>query len=339
MKHSIACLLPACVVLASSPAPAQIRINEIRINEPGLDLNEYVELAGPPGASLDGYTYVVLGDETSTVLGSGVIEEAQPLTGSVIPPSGFFVVAEATFTLGVANRTEFLEFESDDNVTHFLVTGFTGADGQDLDTNDDGVLDVTPWTSVVDRVALIRENNPPTTSEYHYGPAIVGPQGSAVPRHVFRSPDGAAVLSSWNIGEFAAGVTDTPGAPNQTPSISLASGGTQRLALDAGPAYAGDLYVIVTNFTGTSPGIFVPPIVVPLNWDTLLELSLQMANGPIWTNTFGSLGSSGRAFASLNVPPLPGDAAGLTLNSAAVLLTPSLVPVVASNPVPLQLVR
>src|SRR5262245_4484918 len=279
MKRPIPFALAVCTVLASSPAPAQVRISEIRINEPGLDLNEFLELEGPPGTSLAGYTYVVLGDETSALFGSGVIEEAQPLTG-VIPPSGYFVVAEPTFTLGVADQTAVLEFESDDNVTHLLVTGFTGFDGEDLDPNDDGVLDATPWASVVDRVALIRENNPPVTSEFHYGPPIVGPQGSSDPRHVFRGPGGAAVLSSWNIGPCPADLTASPGAPNPTPSLSLSAGGTQRLALDACPAYAGELYLIVTNFSGTSPGILIPPVLVPLNFDFLISVSIELANSP-----------------------------------------------------------
>ncbi|MGH7151111.1 MAG: hypothetical protein ACREIU_10450, partial [Planctomycetota bacterium] len=269
---------------------------------------------------------------------SGVIEAVIELTGSAIPPSGFFVVAESTFSLGVANLTDFLEFEDGDNVTHLLVSGFTGADEDDLDTDDDGVLDVTPWASVVDRIAVIRQNNPPASTEWHYGPPVVGPVGTLAPGHVFRYGGGSAALSSWNIGTFQVGVTDSPGAPNPEPSISIALGGTQRLNLDAGPIHAGDLYVIVTNFTGTAPGIYVPPVQVPLNFDPLVSMSLESANGAIWTNTLGLLDADGRAFAAFNVPPLSGKAAGLSLHSAAVLLDPLFVPLLASNPVPLDLV-
>ena len=41
-----------------------------------------------------------------------------------------------------------------DNVTHLLVTDFVGNNGDDLDTDDDGVLDITPWNTIVDCVAL-----------------------------------------------------------------------------------------------------------------------------------------------------------------------------------------
>src|SRR5690606_23572536 len=38
-------------------------------------------------------------------------------------------------------------------VSLLLVQNFTGALGNDLDTNDDGVFDVTPWTALVDSIA------------------------------------------------------------------------------------------------------------------------------------------------------------------------------------------
>ena len=82
-------------------ATAQVQINEIRIDQPSADDDEYFELAGKPGLMLDGLTYIVIGDGTG---GSGVIESVTPLSGS-IPASGYFVVAESTFTLGVADQT------------------------------------------------------------------------------------------------------------------------------------------------------------------------------------------------------------------------------------------
>lgn len=55
------------------------------------------------------------------------------LTGSAIPAGGFFVAAEPTFGLGTADFTTGLNFENSDNVTHLLVRGFTGSNGDDLD--------------------------------------------------------------------------------------------------------------------------------------------------------------------------------------------------------------
>ena len=42
----------------------------------------------------------------------------------------------------------------DGTITLMVVEGFTGSVGDDLDTNDDGTLDVTPWTTLHDDVAV-----------------------------------------------------------------------------------------------------------------------------------------------------------------------------------------
>jgi predicted extracellular nuclease len=185
------------------PAP-DVKISEIRIDQPGADNDEYFELAGAPGASLDGLTYLVIGDGVG---GSGVIENVTDLSGHTIGGSGFFVAAESSFALGTADLTTTLNFENDDNLTHLLVAGFTGSNGDDLDLDDNGVLDVTPWSELLDLIALIKEENPPLGTEYHYGPPTVGPDDSFVPGHVFLCGNG------WQIGSFSLG-EDTPGAEN-----------------------------------------------------------------------------------------------------------------------------
>ncbi|HVS16403.1 MAG TPA: lamin tail domain-containing protein [Thermoanaerobaculia bacterium] len=193
------------LALGAGPALAQPAISEIRIDQTGTDNDEYFELVGAPGASLDGFTYLVIGDGASAA-GSGVVEAVVDLTGSAIAGDGFFVAAEGTFTLGVADLVTNLNFENGDNVTHLLVTGFTGADGQDLDTDDDGVLDVQPWSAVTDCVALLQST---VSGERTYCSTAVGPDGSFVPGHVLLCPEG------WQIGPFdPAGGVDTPGGPN-----------------------------------------------------------------------------------------------------------------------------
>lgn len=184
---------------SSSPVLAdasQIFINEVRIDQPSTDVDEYFEIGGQAGASLDGLTYLVIGDGTG---GSGVVEHVLNLTGNTIPGSGFFVVAESTFTLGTADMVAALGFENSDNVTHMLVSDFSGAAGDDLDTDDNGSFDITPWTAVIDLIAMVEQANPPSSTEYHYGPPSVGPDGSYVPGHAYLCPDG------WQIGGFKIG--------------------------------------------------------------------------------------------------------------------------------------
>ncbi len=198
------CLLPLLMLQLAVPLLAQPQLNEIRIDQSGTDDDEYFELSGTPSSSLDGYTYLVVGDSGSG--GSGVIEEVTGLSGESIPANGFFVAAEGTFTLGIADLTTDLNFENSDNVTHLLVSGFTGADGQDLDTDDDGTLDLTPWSQIDDCLALIETVG---SGEQTYCATTVGPDDTFVPGHAFLCPSG------WEIGAFTpVGTDDTPGTAN-----------------------------------------------------------------------------------------------------------------------------
>lgn len=210
-----------CEDVDCGSAPA-IHLNEIRTDQPGGDPDEFFELVGPPATSLDGLTYLVIGDGSGA---SGVVETVIDLTGQSINGSGYFVAAGAGFSLGVPDWEMSLSFENGDNVTHLLVFNFTGMLGDDLDTNEDGVLDITPWAEVVDRVAIILEDNPPVTTEWHYGPPTVGPDGMSVPGHVFRCADG---LDGWQIGPFDPNVgVDTPGSSNTCPGACCLPGDCQ----------------------------------------------------------------------------------------------------------------
>jgi hypothetical protein len=199
-----------------------IRINEIRVDEPGTDLSEYVELRGPPGVSLDGLTYLVIGDG-AVAAGSGVIEAVVTFgPGDIFPVDSFFLIAEDTFSLPdltvvdkvLPSASNALNFENSDNVTHLLVRGFMGAPAMDLDLDNDGVLDSpVPWSEQVDLVALIREHNPPTLTELHYGPPYVGPDDTFQAAHAWKcEPD-----ASWRLGDFDLGAPEeTPGSANDS---------------------------------------------------------------------------------------------------------------------------
>ncbi len=198
---------------ASAPAGARdadVVINEIRIDQPSGDFDEYFELKGAADTSLDGLTYLVLGDSSSGV--GGVIEAVVDLNGHIIGVGGYFVVAEESFTLGVADYTTYLNFENGDNVTHLLVQDFTGFDGDDLDTDDDGVLDVTPWTAVIDAIGLVETVG---TGEAYYGAVLgfedIGPDGEYVPSYVYRCES----ASTWIIGVF----DPTPPEGEDTPGL------------------------------------------------------------------------------------------------------------------------
>jgi hypothetical protein len=127
--------------------PGNVRINEIRIDETGTDNDEYFEIKGPANLSLNGLTLIVIGDGVAAA-GSGVIEQVTSLNGKTIPADGHFLCAESTMTLVPLAQVDFvttLNFENQDNVTFALVTNFNGLNGQDLDTNNDGVITRGEW--------------------------------------------------------------------------------------------------------------------------------------------------------------------------------------------------
>src|SRR5688572_18584312 len=93
----------SAMVSASVNAAVNVKISELRADHLGIptedDAEEYVELSGPPGTSLDGLTYIVIGDGYAEQY-SGVIEAVIPLTGHSIGSSGMFVIAQPSFSLG-----------------------------------------------------------------------------------------------------------------------------------------------------------------------------------------------------------------------------------------------
>ncbi len=156
-KLLLALLLSIGLVAFATGAWAQIQITEVRTDMTSTDTDEYFELSGTPGDSLNAYTYIVIGDGTGAC---GVVECVVPLTGYAIQADGFFAAAKfyATHVLTGYDAdivSTAYAFENTDNVTHLLVSGWTGTIAQDLDTNDDGTLDVTPWTAIIDGVALV----------------------------------------------------------------------------------------------------------------------------------------------------------------------------------------
>lgn len=188
-----------CDVPPPPPEPGvQFFLSEIRADQPGADDDEYLEIAGPAGASLSGVTFVIVGDGAG---GAGVIEEVLDLTGQSLSADGAFVAAESSFSLGAADLVTSLNFENGDNPTFFLVRGFTGTDGQDLDTDDDGVFETTPWSEVVDCLSLIEYLG----LQPIYCDQRLGRAESFTPGHSKRTGDG------WLSAIFTPGVDDTPG--------------------------------------------------------------------------------------------------------------------------------
>jgi 2',3'-cyclic-nucleotide 2'-phosphodiesterase / 3'-nucleotidase / 5'-nucleotidase len=196
-------------IYSITPAPI---INEFVFNHTGTDTSEFVEILAAPGADLSAYTLLQIeGDNSGTQ--AGVIKSAHPLTAA--DASGYW-------TTGFLGDV----FENGSQ-TLLLVKNFTGAVGDDLDTNNDGVLDATPWQTVVDSVAVSDGGN----NDRFYSTVVLGTTfsgGSFAPGGASRIPNGndTNVAGNWRLNDFDGeglpgfGGTPLPGEAFNTPGAA-----------------------------------------------------------------------------------------------------------------------
>lgn len=132
------------------------------------------------------------------------------------------------------------------------------------------------------------------------------------------------LASSGEVFKFVP--TDTPGTGEPLKAIfnefSVSEGGLQQLHLDAGPSFAGDLYLILGSTSGTTPGIDIDGLNLPLNVDTYLLDTLNNPNVIPMIDSLGFLDADGQANALWNLPPgvLSASEVGVTADHAALVL-------------------
>lgn len=226
-------LLLGAALIPGVAAQAALKISELRVDESGTDANEWFEISGTPGESLDDVWYIVLGDHSNfnnpdtaaPYYGSGVVEYALDLSGFEIPADGYFLCATTTFQIDnygvtvddIDYEVSLVIFENSDNVTHCLVRGYKGSQvtqpsdqwgdlAVDIDPTDSGVLvDPLPWDETIDAIGLVEipnDSTDPAPEELVYGELLgfedIGPDGAFVPGTVYRGNNDGA----WNIGLF-----------------------------------------------------------------------------------------------------------------------------------------
>lgn len=174
---------PGLPNLDGAAAPAAILINEVSINPPGSEDGnfEYIELINANGgaASLQGLTLLVIGSNdrdggsqlgrireawdlnpyaTGTngllLLGNGYNEGRHPWGDYIDPATQLADPSDPGSPPGRYSSMGDDDIGYSDGFTLLLVRGYTGMVDQDLDTNNDGILDVTPWTEIVDSVGF-----------------------------------------------------------------------------------------------------------------------------------------------------------------------------------------
>ena len=122
-------------------------------NAISYDTEEFIEIYGSPNTDYSSlYLLEIEGDSSSN---EGAIDEVTQL--GTTDANGFLVY---NFSNDLENGT----------ITFLLVQGFTGSAGDDIDTDDDGVIDNAPWSSIIDGVAT-QEGG--TDIAYTADPAVV----------------------------------------------------------------------------------------------------------------------------------------------------------------------
>ncbi len=117
--------------------PPSVVINEFVFNHTGSDTDEFVEMLSDPDTDLSEYWLLEIEGDNNA---SGTIDEVVQL--GTTNADGYFT------TPFVSNQFE------NGSIGLLLVKNFTGAAGDDLDIDDDGIFDTTPWDEITDDIGV-----------------------------------------------------------------------------------------------------------------------------------------------------------------------------------------
>jgi uncharacterized protein len=168
-------------------------INEFSASTTGTDV-EFIEILGTPTIDYSRYWLLELEGDGA---GAGVIDEV--IQVGTTDANGFWLASLP------ANSLE------NGSITLLLVEAFVGALGDDLDTNNNGSLDATPWARIVDSIAVYDGD----IGDLVYSLVSLGPNfdgiSSFAPGGASRIPDGA---NNWMRNDFdLAGIPGYTGTP------------------------------------------------------------------------------------------------------------------------------
>ncbi|MET0029707.1 MAG: ExeM/NucH family extracellular endonuclease [Candidatus Thiodiazotropha sp.] len=218
-----------CLGMAAEP-----KINEFSASTTGTDV-EYVEIYGAPNTDYSTYTVLEIeGDSTA----AGIVDEVILL--GTTDANGIYLASLP------ANALE------NGTLSLLLVNNFSGSLGEDLDTDNDGNLDVTPWDSVADAVSV----NDGGVTDATYGVPVLGPNydgsGSYAPGGASRIPDGqdSNTATDWVRNDF-----DLEGIPGYTGTIGVGEAyntpGEPNQVFVQPPEACGDAYTAIFNVQGS----------------------------------------------------------------------------------------
>jgi hypothetical protein len=182
-------------------ATAQVRITEAMINPPGSPDagREFIEIQScQPNFSLQGYW--LIGIDGEWLFNPGNIHWAIDLSAYSTGSNGLLLVRDgdavlqpppaAETTVVVIPNAFTAAGMGNDSYTVALVRGFTGAQGSDIDTNDDGVIDNVLWSAALHAFGWEDDEETPTEPDHIYSTQL---NGVDIPADLRRRADG----STW----------------------------------------------------------------------------------------------------------------------------------------------
>ncbi len=232
------------ILIEGDPVSRDPVINEFSASTTGPDV-EYIEIFGNADTDYSALTLVVLDGDTGS---EGIIDRTY--TVGTTDADGYWQTGTVT------NELE------NGSLTILLVEGFTGMISDDLDTDDDGTLDVTPWTAILDDVAVVDAGDLAYSTS-----ALDEAFDDAIINTTFK-PGGASRIANgtdtdttadWRRNDFdLAGIPGNPGSPIFGEALNTPGAENEAVPADVPPqvdntvpAEAGELPAdasIVINF-------------------------------------------------------------------------------------------
>lgn len=213
-------ILLACGLLSAVVSAQSMHLNEVYATHAGPDTLEFVEIQGTPGSDLTNHMLLVVEGDGNQ---AGRLDLALDLTGSLIPPDGYFVIGDSGVQ-GVDLITGLQDLLENGTQTIYLGVAqdplqIIALLGMGLDPDGDGTTSLaTMGFDSLDRVALVDAEFPATDRVYDNAPALGPTIDAKLPPGVYCGDDAVA---GWCGGSFLDGHPNinldqprTPGAPN-----------------------------------------------------------------------------------------------------------------------------
>ncbi|MBL8859579.1 MAG: hypothetical protein JNL28_13815 [Planctomycetes bacterium] len=281
-------LCGASLVVFGAPTWAgivsSVRLSEIDVHKVGIDTQEFIELQGTPGASLNQHMLLFVDGDS---VNAGVLDRAIDLSGFVIPPSGFFVLGDTAlvpknYDLGAYDQLE------NGTTTYFLVTTtqpatFAAMVGTRITVAPD-VTVIGNFATVVDSVA-IADADYPTLDIVFDGAPVVGSDGVFMPAGIARcanAPNGWSARFNDYDPNFPTALAATPGAanPNCDPGVGFCFGDGSGTACPCGNNSAVGAKEGCQSSLGFGARLHATGV-ASLSNDTMQLVGTQMPDAPV----------------------------------------------------------